>query len=108
MDLGITLATIAFFLFFGGLLYSILIYNKSLDRTYWEVFFGVAFTGIGEMAATAAVLIKYNLLKQLWWIIPFPMLAFGLTGSTMMLLQEIKHRKQKHKADEAERKHNGE
>jgi hypothetical protein len=107
MDLGLTLATIAFFLFLGGLIYAVLIYFRSLDRTYWEVVFGVAFTIAGEMAATTAVLIKYQLLETLWWIIPFPLVAFALTGIPMVGLQEIKHQVQKRKAQQAEQRHNG-
>jgi hypothetical protein len=108
MDLAIVLATIGIFLLVAGILYAVVIYRWSMDRTYFEVIIGVGITIIGEIMATAAVLIKYELLEELWWILLFSPIAFILTGVPMALAQEYKHWQQQQKAENAELKYNGE
>lgn len=90
-----------------GILYAYYIYRAPIDRTWMEVVIGVGGTITGEMMALAIVLVYYGLLHQLWWIIPFPALAFALTGIPMALFQEYKYRTQKQRAEEKRNEHNG-
>lgn len=90
-----------------GCLYAYYIYRAPIDRTWVEVVIGVGATITGEMMALALVLVYFNLLAQLWWIIPFPAIAFGLTGIPMAGFQEWKYRTQKQKAEKKKNEHNG-
>lgn len=107
MILIIGLAVIVIYLLAFGFGYALYIYKWPWRRTYSEVALGVGLTILGEMAALALVLAHYSLLHQLWWIIPFPLIAFVLTGVPMMILQEIKLRQQNDKANKLDNKYNG-
>jgi hypothetical protein len=107
MILVLGLFTIGLTLLGLGLLYAYYIYRAPIDRTWVEVVIGVAGTITGEMMALAIVLVYYGLLYQLWWIIPFPAIAFALTGIPMAAFQEWKYRTQKQKAEYTKNEHNG-
>lgn len=107
MILPLGLFAIGLILLVLGLLYAYYIYQAPIDRTWIEVVIGVAGTITGEMMALAIVLVYYDLLHQLWWIIPFPVIAFILTGVPMALFQEHKYRTQKQKAEDRKNEHNG-
>lgn len=107
MILLLGLATIGLTLFGLGLLYAYYIYQAPIDRTWIEVVIGVAGTITGEMIAIGMTLAYFNLLHQLWWMIPFPAIAFALTGLPMASFQEWKYRTQKQKAEDRKNEHNG-
>jgi membrane-bound ClpP family serine protease len=107
MGLGLALISIGIGLFTIGILYAVIIYKWPIDRTWVEVLIGVSLTISGEMLALALVLIHYGLLEQMWWIIPFPIAAFACTGLPMMVLQELKIRRQKKAGEQEENKFNG-
>lgn len=107
MFLILGLSVVVIYLLAFGIAYAIYIYKWPWKRTYSEVGLGVAATIAGEMVALGMVLVYYGLFYQLWWIIPFPLIAFILTGVPMMILQEIKTRKQGRKAEKLNSKYNG-
>lgn len=107
MGLVLILFSIGLGLTIIGILYAVIIYKWPIDRTWGEVLIGVALTISGEMLATTSVLVHYDLLRQLWWIIPFPLAAFSCTGLPMIALQEIKLRQQKKAGEEEEKNFNG-
>lgn len=108
MILVFGLSIIAIYLLGFGIGYAIFIYKWPWKRTYSEVAIGVGATIAGEMVALGMVLGYFGLLYRLWWIIPFPAIAFVLTGLPMMIFQEIKTRQQDRKARELNNKYNGE
>lgn len=108
MPLVIGLFVIVLYLLLFGFGYALWIYKWPWKRTYTEVALGVGATIVGEMLALTLVLSHYGLLYQLWWIIPFPFLAFILTGAPMAILQEKKLRQQGDKAEKLNDKYNGE
>lgn len=107
MILVLGLFTIGIALLGLGTLYAYYIYKAPIDRTWIEVVIGVLGTITGEMMAMAIVLVYFGLLHQLWWVIPFPVVAFALTGLPMAAFQEWKYRTQKQKAEEKKNEHNG-
>ena len=107
MILVLGLFTIGIALLGLGILYAYYIYKAPIDRTWIEVVIGVLGTITGEMIAIGMTLAYFNLLYQLWWMIPFPVIAFALTGLPMALFQEYKYRTQKQKAEEKKNEHNG-
>ena len=107
MGFLIQLSIITIGLIVIGVLYAVIIYNWPVERTWLEVFIGVGVTIAGEMLATAIVLLHYELLSQLWWIIPFPLAAFACTGLPMIIGQEIKLRRQKRDGEKFEGVYNG-
>lgn len=107
MFLLLGLSVVVIYLLAFGIGYAVFIYKWPWKRTYSEVALGVAATIAGEMVALGMVLAYYGLLYQLWWIIPFPIIAFILTGLPMMIFQEVKTRQQDHKARQLNNKYNG-
>ncbi len=100
LAIGLTLLSL-------GLLYAYYIYQAPIDRTWVEVVIGVGGTITGEMIAIGMVLAYFDLLHQLWWMIPFPAIAFALTGLPMAVFQEHKYKSQKQKAEDRKNEHNG-